>query len=256
MKNHKLGLALSGGSTKGAFTAGALLGLDKLGILDQVTYAAGTSVGAINAAALTTLSADEIVDLYLSLEKRSDVFKATWWKFWHWKGLFSLEPLRKTLISHIPWITYKYGKEKIEAVAATVNQDVSVFPIGYFSNREHSYEEWFSKVMASATVPFLMEGQPDAPGWYDGGIREYVPVHEAARQCERVIVIQNSADDELFPAREPLSWWQKRIEGLVYGWRAVDRGMQLEIKAGDLLRACDAAQAVRIRPEKPIKAGT
>lgn len=50
-KNKKIGLVLSGGGAKGAYQIGMLRALEELGLSSQIQTIAGTSIGAMNAAA-------------------------------------------------------------------------------------------------------------------------------------------------------------------------------------------------------------
>ncbi len=245
---HKVGVAMSGGSTKGAWQAGALLALEELGLLKNATYFSGTSVGAINAAAMTSLNAKQMCDLYSSLNKTSDVFKAQWWKLWSFDGLYSLDPIRKLLWSKLD----PSNPRGVEAVACAISMKDTRFMKGYWSNQTTlDFSQWFEKVMASATIPFFMA--PHRTGlWFDGGLREFIPVRETVRRCEKVYAIATT------PVRsathEDLEY--KWPRGLWYGIHTVDKAMQREIMINDYLKECESANVIRIHPLEPLKVGT
>ncbi len=61
-RRGRIGLVLEGGGTRGAYHAGALLAMEEAGIsVDAVT---GTSIGAINGAALISGKLDELIEIY------------------------------------------------------------------------------------------------------------------------------------------------------------------------------------------------
>jgi len=245
-KKHKFGIGMSGGSTKGAYQAGVLLALEEMGVLKKVTYYNGTSVGAINSAAMTTLSAKQLVGIYTGLKKTSDVFKATWWKIWNLKGLYSLTPVLEKIKKSLK----PSNPKNVEAVSCAINTEYTDYVKKYTSNRNTEFEEWFNFVAASATIPGFME--PTHGLWFDGGIQEYIPIEETARNCRKVIAIATSP---LVPERKKNKFpWPIKI--LMYLFHSVDGAMYREIKRGDYRKACKKHRVLMIHPEKTIEMGT
>ncbi|MDI9471736.1 MAG: patatin-like phospholipase family protein [Tissierellia bacterium] len=62
MDNHRIGVVLEGGGTKGAYHAGALLALQEAGI--RISAITGTSIGAINGAAFISGKLDQMIEIY------------------------------------------------------------------------------------------------------------------------------------------------------------------------------------------------
>lgn len=247
MRKHKIGVAMSGGSTKGAYQAGALLALKELEVLQHITYFIGTSVGAINSAAMTTLEPEELIEVWYSLKKRSDIFSQAWYKIWDWRGIFSLSPIEKKMKS----LMNPDNPKNVEAVACTVSLENSWFEKRYCSNRIESFDDWFQGVMDSATIPFLMTNDKETLR-FDGGLREYIPVQEAVKNCEKVITIATAPikdnEPEVYKFSFPKWFW--------YLWRTVDGAMQQETKVNDYLKECEKHKTIDIKPFEKLDIGT
>ena len=84
----------SGGGMKIGWHHGVNLALRELGIVPDVT--GGGSAGALIAAAYAYMEPEEITELFLGLEKKSDVFKFDFWGtlFRNSTGLYSLKPVK------------------------------------------------------------------------------------------------------------------------------------------------------------------
>lgn len=234
-----IGLALSGGSIKGAFQAGALLALHEKGKLDQVRIAAGTSVGALNAFALSYLNAPELVDIYKSLKKRSDVFKPSWWRL---KGLYSTEPVNQLMMEAV-----RNKPKRFDSVAVCINLETGL------QRYAHSDELGYHKyVQASAVIPFFMEPVKGFESWYDGGVFEHTPARWVSEQLYK--------DDELFViTTRPVNKVQRyelKFPHIFHSlYATVDKRMLDEIFRNDL-RYCNDWDIPVIAPEDFIDVGT
>lgn len=240
-----MGVVESGGSIKGAFGAGVRLALEKRKILRKCTYFNGTSVGALNSAAMSRLSAKELVALYKSLRKRSDVFSFAAYRF---KGLFSLKPIMKktqeALMGKLP--------KNVECVACTVDLKDATHPIEYWSNKEvKDFHKYLAMVGGSAAIPYFMES-PTEP-YFDGGIKEFIPIEETLRNCEKVIAISNSPVN---PCEGDLKkpWYVPKILWWLYV--TIDKAMQQEVKKGDFMKYLDDERVVVIQPKEKFNVGT
>lgn len=233
-----IGLALSGGSIKGAFQAGALLALHENGELKRVKLAAGTSVGALNAYALSYISAPKLVEIYLSLKKRSDVFSRSWWKF---KGLYSTQPINLKMASAV-----KGRPRKFETVAVCINLATGEQKYAHSDQYAHKYF-----VQASAVIPMFMEPIKELPEWYDGGVFEHTPARYVmdTEGIEKVYAITTRPVNKL--QRAKLFWPQM----LSSAWATVDKRMQDEIFRNDL-RYCKDWDIPVIAPKDFIDVGT
>jgi len=184
-KPHKLGVVSSGGSTKGAYQAGVYVALDERGILGKATYFAGTSVGALNSAALTSIGPKTLADIYLTkIRKTSDVFKFRPTL----GGLFTLDPVMKLMLDNIQ----SSNPRGIEAEVVTVDLGQTHYPIRYSSNKYTLFPKWLEYVRASATIPGLVRPKYSLGEVFDGGLREYAPLERALEKCNNVIAIATS----------------------------------------------------------------
>lgn len=234
-----IGLALSGGSIKGAFQAGALLALEESGKLDNVRVAAGTSVGALNAMALSYLPAKDLVDIYKSLKKRSDVFKPSWWRL---KGLYSTEPVNKLMLEAI-----RNRPKRFDSVAVCINLESGLQR--YAHSDEPGYKQF---VKASAVIPMFMEPIKGFEAWYDGGVFEHTPARWVMQQMEE--------DEEVFViTTRPVNKLQRYKLRFPHIWHSlyatVDKRMLDEIFRNDL-RFCNDWDIPVIAPKDFIDVGT
>lgn len=166
-----ISVVLSGGGAKGAFQAGVLKALHDQGVRPDLIV--GTSVGALNAAGLSHLGIDGVLDTWRSIRGIKDVFRDRWWRLpFNGAGRYSLEPLAAKLatLTAVP-----LKPDAPEAVACYV--DLRTTKAHYASNREDSPQEFAKAVLASAAIPFYME--PVDGYLVDGGVREVAPVQEA-----------------------------------------------------------------------------
>lgn len=239
-----IGLALSGGSIKGAFQAGVILALEEKGKLKDLSLAAGTSVGALNAMALSYMSPQELVDIYMSLKKKSDVFKAAWWRA---SGLYSTKPVNNLMMEAI-----KGKTKKFESVAVCINLETGERL--YASSKEPGYALF---VKASAVIPMFMEPLKELPQYFDGGVFEHTPARYVMDRMDsmrnkgkpQTIVITTRPINKLQPyrLRFPRIWHSL--------FATMDKRMQDEIFRNDL-RHCNEWDIPVICPKDFIDVGT
>lgn len=74
-KNKKLGLVLSGGGAKGAYQIGMFRALEELGLTNQITVIAGTSIGALNAVAYALNGVAGVRDIMYGFEQGMSVLR-------------------------------------------------------------------------------------------------------------------------------------------------------------------------------------
>ena len=250
VKRKALGISLSGGSVKGAYQAGALLYLEERLVVKHTDLVIGSSVGAINGVGICYGSASELVGIYEKLSKRSDLFKPAWWKLWDLKGLYNLGPTRALVDTIV-----SLRQPKKELLSCTVSLDTG--EIRYETNLGKDPDEVVNWVMASATIPALME--PEFGMWFDGGVKETAPVRAAADRCEKVIAIVVSPVNDLIGGAYKPFW--PPIASLA--WRTIDQVMQHEMFLNDLKR-CESwdnhdgpeTEITVIAPDERIDVGT
>jgi predicted acylesterase/phospholipase RssA len=216
---------LSGGGSKGSWQIGAIekILMQTHGVLPDAIY--GTSVGSINAGSVAYLGVERAKEVWRSIHSRSDVLSSNWYKLPFASGVYSMRPLERLLGKFIR------GEPKCTAISCLVSLKSGL--VKYVSNREHSLEDYRRGILASASIPFVMEpvkweGEPCS----DGGVREQAPLARAIHDGYRKIrvflcnpVRENPSDG--FEASWP------RI--LSVGWRALDL-MEHEIFLNDIHR--------------------
>lgn len=175
-------LVLSGGAVRGAYQAGVikyLIGERKI----NYDIICGSSVGAINAAALGMFSCGQEVEAANFLvEMWSSITQKNIYKRWQpfgrfhalWKtGIFDSSPLRKL-------ITNTIDLEKIKKSNKTVCIGAVSLGSGKYKVFDQNNPHFIEAIMASTAVPGIFEAvEIDGEIWVDGGIRELVPVRRA-----------------------------------------------------------------------------
>jgi NTE family protein len=194
---------LGGGGQLGAHEAGMLRALLERGIVPDLVV--GTSVGAINGAAVATdpsvAAAERLAATWLDIE-RSDVFAGSLFNRLATLArtgthLHENTPLRVVLEEALPIPLIEDLPVHFECVAASIEQ---------------AAEHWFTSgplvdaVLASAAVPGLLP--PVAIGgehFIDGGIVNSIPVDRAvALGADRIFVMHvGRVDRPLAPPRRP-----------------------------------------------------
>lgn len=182
-EQHKIGLALSGGGTRGFAHLGALKALKEYKI--TVDRIAGTSAGAI--VGLFYASGMEPEDIH-KLLKSQNVYSFTRLRFPK-QGFFTLEGLSKLIQEHI----HVQNLEELPLPLTVTTTNMSLGKVAYFS--EGSI---IDTVIASASIPVIFT--PVQLGGYehcDGGIYDNLPAYHLSQVCEKVIGVNISPIEEM-----------------------------------------------------------
>jgi NTE family protein len=166
-EQNKIAIVMSGGGAKGAFQVGVLRELINNGAKANCYY--GTSVGALNSAAMAYSDIDTLENIWLSIKGRSDILSFNFFSLLFKSGLYSMKPLRKKLQSIVK------GFPHTEAKVCYTN--LVSGEVAYCSNREVSNDEFIKFTEASAAIPCIMELPNDI--YADGGVREQTPLKKA-----------------------------------------------------------------------------
>jgi len=185
------GLVLSGGGAKGAWQVGALQRL----VEGDAAYGVvtGTSVGALNAAALAQYRVGEeakavagLRALWLGIRGNRSIYKRWWWGLLgrlpvvlpSWLGgktsMYSTDPLWNLIVKNLDPI----------AVLAS-GRELRVGAVDLITGSSHQWDqgdvfELRHAVLASAAVPVAFPPVPIGYGLYtDDGVREVTPVESA-----------------------------------------------------------------------------
>jgi NTE family protein len=207
-----LGLCLSGGGARGAYQIGVCMALKEAGILENVEYISGTSIGAVNAVMLACLPVEKVRDLWFNLpqqvlHKTEGFFRRVIkenTKFLR-NGLYDLSELKKVVKDNID-----FKKLKDKRVFVTLSDGgvenggiTSLIKASYLHYIKHNKQVVYSKlweqtrleivqqVIASCSIPAVFP--PAVIGgkqYFDGGVYDNVPVKPLVDAgCDRVIVI-------------------------------------------------------------------
>ena len=232
----KTALVLSGGGAGGAF---------QVGVLDylwrergkEITHIYGTSVGALNGAALRWADIDYLYNVWKQIQGIDDVMKLNWLSYLGLaKGKYSAKPLKKLIDAFMS--------------SAPVNPEIKVFAtVGQLSTGEVHYiphwtQNFAEMVLASASVPFHMEPVGD---FVDGGVRDHTPIRQAiADGAESVIVISCNP----LSGRQRDAWKLKWPYNLGVGLRCTDI-LQAELYANDIGIFIDPLMSARVEALYP-----
>jgi predicted acylesterase/phospholipase RssA len=200
----KLALALSGGASKGAFTAGAVRYLLKDKKLD-FTMAVGTSTGSLVGGPALLGEYNYLRDLYVGVEDKDIFQNSTIGTIVNTIGLLKgpidarMDPLKKLLEE------YYFGRDKLKElndsdktmVVSTVNARTG--EVVFVSNRmvkdkKIKDKTFLRAIVASCSEPFFTkpiqvfedEKNPPFPDvtsddlFYDGGVKEFIPIEHCA----------------------------------------------------------------------------
>ena len=207
-----LGLCLSGGGARGPYQIGVCMALKEAGLLDDIEYISGTSIGAVNAVMLASLPIEEVKELWFNiphevLHKTEGFFK----RFFKEKtnflqnGLYDLSELQKVVTSNIKF--RKLKKNKVFVTLSEAGEEdggiTSLIKESYLHYVKHENRAIYSKlweqtnsdivqqVLASCSIPAVFPPTKiDGKQYYDGGVYDNVPVKPLVEAgCDKIIVI-------------------------------------------------------------------
>jgi NTE family protein len=241
-----LGLALSGGGAHGAFQVGVL---DELITRRGVNFesVAGTSTGAIQAAAVAQNSVDELLAFWTGITGPDDIYKSRGGPLWAIitgkDSIYSVGPLHKLLRN-------AYKDERIRATGKNLRLAVVNITTGEFRTIAESTANLADWVLASAAQPpffppwITRDIQARKEQWVDGGVKDVTPYNSLLELKPRAILC--------IRAEAPLAHPRKPYNSVVtIGLRSVElltrevadsdlAGVEL---VNDILRAAAAQEA-------------
>jgi NTE family protein len=193
MTTPRIGLALSGGGSKGAFTVGALkvvrqqLGVTKYPVIS------GTSTGSLVGTMLATDDWSRLVDVYSNVTTTNIVnpnhalvasvagteavlFAAA---VLGGRSIFDTSALRATIKANVNFAEVKAAYPNTLLIYSAV--DLQTGETATFNNRDHSATMLADALVASSNMPVLMEPVEITLGdtthqYVDGGVREFIPL--------------------------------------------------------------------------------
>jgi len=192
-------LVLSGGGGRGAYECGVYKFLELTGILPDILV--GTSIGAINAAAIASgRSAAELERLWLTTRTK-DVQR--FWRLSPWKSIYDTTPWRKTLRRFIDFDALTHTDKRL-LIAAT---EIETGQLRIFDNHETSLTP--AHVLASCSIPLLYPWTKVGKRHYwDGAIMANTPLAgaiDAGADEILVVLLSPVGKRQIKPPRHP---WQ------------------------------------------------
>ncbi|MFA6800649.1 MAG: patatin-like phospholipase family protein [Acholeplasmataceae bacterium] len=195
--NHKIGLALGGGGARGSFQLGVVKALRDLGVLEQILYVSGTSIGAINTLMIMNgLSDKRMLEIWNKIDNSGiygdgpDRFKEDK------QGIFSLQDLYDLVKKELSISEIK--ESKIHGFATTTKiPKESLIDQVIFSRMEkkvfylNDMKDPTQGALASASMPILFGPSNIKDDYYiDGGVKDNCPVQPLIEQgCDIVIAV-------------------------------------------------------------------
>lgn len=174
IKNHKIGLALSGGGAKGIAHIGVIRALLENGVEPTIVSgtSAGSIIGALYAAGVPTEEMERLI-ADSSIMKIFRLFGIPG------SGLAKLDYLLERLAAFIKEDSFESFNYPLYVCATNLNQGKAV----YFNSGKV-----FEKVVASCSVPWLFKPIViDGELYVDGGITNNMPAGIIRDQCDILI---------------------------------------------------------------------
>jgi NTE family protein len=168
------GLVLSGGGAKGAYQVGVLKALGEAGLLDDVNYISGDSIGAINAMLYCLGDSDFMYKVWEKINM-PEVFEFDPDLFSDNPQLFSRDKvksmmndyLKEDIVHNLPYTVYA-GVTRLE--------NGQYFP-EYMKLNGHTKQEMIDILLASSAMPVIYEAvKINGKEYLDGGLTDNEPI--------------------------------------------------------------------------------
>jgi len=219
--NHKIGLVMSGGGTRGAYQMGVLHAMRELGLYEQIEVVTGASIGAINGALVAQGIWEQALDLWQNvrphqvfnrLEAQSDAFYLPLLREWIEQGGIRVDGLKELLRSHLD--------------EATIRQSPIDFGFVVYNRTTREGEELFADkvdkgllieyVIASATFPVFQAHKIGEYEYLDGGLHSILPTKMAFDRKELDLVIAIDVAEASRFSLQQWRWYRQYADRLVY----------------------------------------
>lgn len=160
-------LVLSGGGGRGAYECGVYKFLERAELVPDILV--GTSIGAINAAAIASgRSATELEMIWLTTYTK-DIQR--FWRLWPWRSIYDTTPWRKTLHRFIDFDALARTDKRV-LIAAT---EIETGQLRIFDN--HKTPLTPDHILASCSIPLIYPWTKVGERHYwDGAIMANTPL--------------------------------------------------------------------------------
>lgn len=182
----KIGIALSGGGSRGIAHIGVLKALEEMGV--EISVISGTSAGSIVASLYAYgLKPDQIFEQVRHLSLFKSVRPA-----WSWAGLLTMDGLKELIIKNIPENNFSALKIPLTIAATEIRKG----EITYFASGDLA-----TAVVSSCSIPVVFNPVTLNGGVYvDGGLLDNLPARCIRNQCDFLI---GSHCNEISPEFDP-----------------------------------------------------
>ena len=189
----KLGIALAGGGSKGAYEMGVWQALRELGI--TIDMVCGTSIGAMNAYIVALGSYEKARDMWLDM-KTEEVFD---FDRVLQEGAGSFTGIRDILAKDFPEEEVRASKTDFGLCTVRLNEEASMDPKTwtplYLWKKDIPEGKMMDYVLASCSCyPVVKPYDIDGTKYLDGGFYDYIPVRMALEAgADRTIAVNLEA---------------------------------------------------------------
>lgn len=220
----RLALVIEGGSSRGAYSSGMTVAIERLGLLPAFDAVYGSSAGALNAAWL--------------LSRRAESTVHAWWDPTIMRG--TIDPrraLRRKPVVDTHFLVHTVYTEIMPMdFAAILAGPVEFHPLATDAETGASTDlrpfvrdqAGLQTALRASTAMPLMSGRPIEFGgrrYVDAGVSESVPVHTAlAQQATHIVALRTRRGDEQVGAPRPLErlvmsrWFARNAPGALEPW--------------------------------------
>jgi len=204
-------LVLSGGGGRGAYECGVYKYLEEIGYEPDILV--GTSIGAINAAAIASnRSAAELEEIWLETRTR-DVQR--FWRLRPWRSIYDTTPWRKTLHRYIDFDALARSDKHL-LIAAT---ELETGQLRIFDNQETRLTP--DHILASCSIPLVYPWtKVEDYHYWDGAVMANTPLAGA---------IDAGADEILVVLLSPIG--ERNIQPPRWPWHALTVMLDLALSA-------------------------
>ncbi len=204
-------LVLSGGGGRGAYECGVYKYLEEIEFLPEILV--GTSIGAINAAAIASgRSAAELEAAWMKTRTR-DIQR--FWRLRPWRSIYDTSPWRKTLHRFIDFDALCQTDKKL-LVTAT---EIETGELRIFNNHDLTLTP--EHILASCSIPLVYPWtKVEEHHYWDGAVMANTPLAGA---------IDAGADDILVVLLSPVG--ERRIDPPRWPWKALTVILDLALSA-------------------------
>lgn len=188
-------LVLSGGGAKGAYEAGAAAAvIDHYRLTrSPIRILSGTSVGALNAAAIACRGTGWTMNLWRNVSDRDVYHKARLaipWRMWRKSSLYDSTPLRRLIERHVDLPALRASSYDVYVHATLLGTKQQVV----FTNED---DDFLTGVYASASVPGAFPPVAWRGRWLvDGGTVDNSPIRTCIKAGAEMITVIH-LDDEM-----------------------------------------------------------